>query len=81
MNQKAMKICTLKFLHYYQAQRGHERKVEAKELMENSKAFELDEVEFKSWRRMNRRHQIYIRRRSSSAKGFKIDRQINRRYR
>jgi hypothetical protein len=48
MHQKAMKICTLKFLGYCQAQTGHGSKVEAKESTENSKAFELDKLEFKS---------------------------------
>jgi hypothetical protein len=48
MHQKAMKICTLKFLGCYLAQRVHGSKREAKESMENSKAFELDELEFKS---------------------------------
>jgi hypothetical protein len=43
-----MKICTLKFLGCYLAQGVHGSKVEAKESMENSKAFELDELEFKS---------------------------------
>jgi hypothetical protein len=43
-----MKICTLKFLGCYLAQRGHGSKREAKESSENSKAFELDELEFKS---------------------------------
>jgi hypothetical protein len=48
MHQKAMKICTLKFLGYYLAQRVHGSKREAKESTENSKAFELDELKFKS---------------------------------
>jgi hypothetical protein len=48
MHHKAMKICTLKFLGCYQAQTVHGSKVEAKESTENSKAFELDELEFKS---------------------------------
>jgi hypothetical protein len=43
-----MKLCTLKFLGCYSAQRVHGSKVEVKESMENSKAFELDELEFKS---------------------------------
>jgi hypothetical protein len=47
MHQKAMKICTLMFLGCYQAQRVNGRKVEAKELMENSEPFEFDELEFK----------------------------------
>jgi thiamine biosynthesis lipoprotein ApbE len=76
-----MKICTLEFLSCYQAQRVHGSKVEAKELTENSKAFELDELKFRSQRRMNRRPQNYIRRISSVAKGFKTDRRMNRRYR
>jgi hypothetical protein len=43
-----MKICTLKFLGCYLAQRVHESKREAKELTKNSKVFELDELKFKS---------------------------------
>jgi hypothetical protein len=48
MHQKAMKICTLKFLGFYLAQRVHGSKREAKESTENSKAFELDELKIKS---------------------------------
>jgi hypothetical protein len=48
MHQKAMKICTLEFVGCYQAQRVHGSKVEAKESMENSKVFELDELKLKS---------------------------------
>jgi hypothetical protein len=43
-----MKICTLKFFRSYLAQRVHGSKVEAKESTKNSKAFELDELEFNS---------------------------------
>jgi hypothetical protein len=45
--------------------------------MENSKEFELDELELKSQRRMNRRHHIYICRMSSAAREFKRDRRMN----
>jgi hypothetical protein len=38
MDSKNHKICTLKFLGCYLAQRVHGSKVEAKESMENSKA-------------------------------------------
>jgi hypothetical protein len=48
MHQKAMKICTLKFLGCYLAQRVHGSKREAKELTENSKAFKLYELKIKS---------------------------------
>jgi hypothetical protein len=48
MHQKAMKICTLKLLGCYLAQRVHGSKREAKESRENPKAFELDELKFKS---------------------------------
>jgi hypothetical protein len=39
-----MKICTLKFLGCYLAQRVHGSKVEAKKSTKNSKALELDEL-------------------------------------
>jgi hypothetical protein len=44
MHSKSIKICTLKFLDCQLAQRVHGSKVEAKELTENSKGAELDEL-------------------------------------
>jgi hypothetical protein len=50
MHSKSHKICTLKFLRCYLAQRVHGSKVEAKELTENSKAL--------NWMSWNQIHSV-----------------------